>query len=134
MNLDYSCPAQRNEEPFAKLINGLESHYGTPKPPALSNPLDFIIWESIGYLVDDERRAVAFAALREEVGLKPAQTSAAPIKQLIAIATLGGIHPDPRARRLKEIALIVMSEFEGDFGTVLKLSKPAAIRALKNFP
>jgi endonuclease III len=122
------------KNPFRRIINALEAHYGTPKPPALSDPLELIIWESIGYLVDDERRAVAFEALRAQVGLKPAQIIAAPIKQLIAIAQLGGIHPDHRARRLKEIALIVMNEFDGDLSNALKLAKPAALRALKKFP
>lgn len=122
------------KKPFLKIIDALESHYGTPTPPLLSDPLHLILWESMGYLVDDERRAVAFEALRKQVGLKPANIVSAPIKLLIAIAKLGGIHPDIRARRLKEIGLIVMNEFDGDLSRALKLPKPQALKALKKFP
>jgi endonuclease III len=119
---------------FLKVISSLESHYGAPNPPLLSDPLHLIIWECIGYLVDDDRRAVAFAALRKQVGLKPANIVATPVDLLIAIAGLGGIHPDIRARRLKEIGLIVMNEFDGNLSSALKLPQPAATRALKKFP
>jgi endonuclease-3 len=122
------------KNPFQKIISKLEAHYGTPPPPLLSDPFHLILWESIGYLVDDGRRAVAFAALREQVGLKPAQIVSAPSKLLTAIARMGGIHPDERARRLKEIALIVINEFDGDLNVVLKLPKPQAIKALRKFP
>ena len=53
---------------------------------------------------------------------------------LLDIAKLGGIHPDLRARRLKEIALIALNEFDGDLGSVLQLPQPQATRALKKFP
>jgi endonuclease III len=119
---------------FKTVIKDLESHYGAPKPPLLSDPLHLILWESIGYLVDDDRRALAFEALREKVSLEPANIVSAPIRLLSAIARLGGIHPDERARRLKEIGLIVMNEFDGDLSRALKLPKPQAIKALKKFP
>ena len=119
---------------FRKIIGQLEAHYGRPTPPKLSDPLHLILFESIGYLVDDDRREAAFAALRKQVGLKPAEIIAAPIQSLVAITRLGGIHPELRARRLKEIALIVLNEFDGDLCRALKLPEPQAIRALKKFP
>lgn len=119
---------------FQKIIGQLEAHYGRPAPPKHSDPLHLILFESIGYLVDDDRREAAFAALREQVGLQPAEIIAAPIQSLVAIARLGGIHPEARARRLKEIALIVLNEFAGDLSRALKLPEPQAIRALKKFP
>jgi endonuclease III len=122
------------KNPFQKMIAALESHYGTPKAPTLSDPLHLIIWESIGYLVDDDRREVAFEALRKQVGLKPADIIAAPIRKLVSIAKLGGIQAEIRARRLKEIALIVLNEFDGDLNSALKLPEPQAMRAMKKFP
>ena len=47
---------------------------------------------------------------------------------------MGGIQPEVRARRLKEIALIVLNEFDGNLSNALKLPEPQAIRALKKFP
>jgi len=125
--------AQR-ETTFSKLVRALETHYGPPPPPPASDPLELILYESIGYLCDDDRRQAAFAALREQVGLKPAEILAAPIKSLVAIAKLGGIQPEIRARRLKEIALIVLNEFDGDLRNAVALPVAQAIRALKKFP
>ena len=119
---------------FKKIIKALEVHYGRPHPPSLSDPLHLILFESIGYLVDDNTREVAFAALRNQVGLEPGDIIAAPIQSLVAVTRLGGIQPEIRARRLKEIALIVLNEFEGDLRKALDLPAPQAIRALKKFP
>jgi len=119
---------------FKQIIGKLEAQYGRPAPPKFSDPLDLIIFESIGYLVDDDRREAAFEALRQQVGLRPAEIMAAPLQSLVAIARLGGIQPEIRARRLKEIALIVSNEFAGDLSSALKLPAPQAIRALKKFP
>jgi endonuclease-3 len=118
---------------FLEIISRLESHYGRPKP-ILADPLDLILWENIGYLADDARREQAFAALREQVGLKPTDILAAPIEKLISITKLGGIHPELRAQRLKEIAHIVLNNFAGHLGTALELPLPKAIKALKKFP
>lgn len=119
---------------LAKIVSALESHYGPPKPPKVSDPLHLIVWESIGYLVDDERRESAFAALRKQVGLKPTDILSAPIEQLVQVTKLGGIHPELRAQRLKEIAHIVLNDFAGDLKSALKLPLRQATKAFKKFP
>src|SRR6266851_2233227 len=119
---------------FLKIIASLESHYGRPKPPPISGPLQLILFENIGYLCDDERRELAFAGLREQVGLKPTDILAAPIQQLVAITKLGGIHPELRAQRLKETAQIVLNDFDGDLAKALRLPFLKAIKELKKFP
>src|SRR5438477_8276268 len=68
---------------LSTIIKKLEKHYGIPEPP-LADPLQIIIWESIGYLVEDDRRALAFEELRKKVGFSPDRILAAPIEQLIA--------------------------------------------------
>jgi endonuclease-3 len=119
---------------FQKIISLLESHYGRPKSPTISDPLQLILWENIGYLSDDDRREAAFASLRENVGLRPTDILSASTDRLVAITRLGGIHPELRAQRLKEIAYIVLNDFDGDLSTALKLPLPKAIKALKKFP
>jgi endonuclease III len=47
---------------------------------------------------------------------------------------LGGIFPEQRAARLKEIAALVKHTFAGDLRTVLKRPLPEARKALKQFP
>lgn len=119
---------------FKQIVTKLESHYGTPAPPKITDPLLLIIWENIGYLVDDDRREAAYASLRDRVGLDPVTILAADTGHLIAIARLGGVHPELRATRLKEIAHIVLNDFNGDLGSVAQLPLPKAIKALKKFP
>jgi endonuclease-3 len=119
---------------LAEIVTALEAHYGRPKSPAMSDPLELILWENIGYLIDDDRREAAFTQLRQNVGLKPTDILSATPDQLITATKLGGIHPELRAQRLKEIAYIVLNDFAGDLSTALTLPLPKAIKALKKFP
>ena len=119
---------------FKAIIRDLDSHYARSKSLELSDPLQLILFENVGYLIDDARRELAFAALREQVGLKPTDILAAPIEQLIGVTKLGGIHPELRAQRLKEISRIVLNDFAGDLRNALQLPLPKAIKALKKFP
>jgi endonuclease-3 len=116
-----------------RIIAQLEKRYGTPAAP-LSDPFELILWENIGYLINDEKRKMAFERLRKEVGLKPSDILSAPPARLFEIAKLGGIHPETRAQRLREIAHIVFNDFDGDLNQALKLPLPKAIKALKKFP
>jgi endonuclease III len=124
----------RSQASFKLIVAKLESHYGTPTPPKITDPLQLIIWENIGYLVEDDRREVAFEALRKRLGLKPNEILSATPAQLIEITKLGGIHPELRATRLKEIAHIVLNDFNGDLDGVLQLPLAKAIKPLKKFP
>jgi len=98
------------------------------------DPFALIIYENVGYLVDDDKREAAFAALMNEVGLTATDILAAPREQLVRITRQGGIHPELRAARLKEIAQIVLNDFEGDLRLVLKFPQRKALQELKKFP
>ncbi len=119
---------------FPRIISVLKEHYGEPARPLNSDPFRLIVWENIGYLVDDDRRQVAFEELEKTTGLNPTAIIAAPLSELTRIAKLGGIHEGLRAQRLKEIAHITLNEFDGDLSSILKLPPPKAIKALKQFP
>ena len=119
---------------FSEIISRLEAHYGKPPLPKTTDPLGLIIHETIAYLVGGEKRDAAFAALRKNVGLKPTDILAATSEDLVEIARLGGIHPELRAARLKEIAQITLNDFAGDLSNALKLPLPQAKKALQKFP
>ena len=119
---------------FQQTIPTLEKYYGRPQPPLTRDPVGMIIWENIGYLVDDDRRRVAFEELERTTALKPAAIVARPLAELTRIAKLGGIHERLRAKRLQEIAHLALNEFDGDLSSILKLPRPKAIKALKQFP
>jgi endonuclease III len=100
----------------------------------MKDPLHLVLYENIGYLVDDQKRDKAFKELKKVIGLRPTDILAAADEDLIKVTKLGGIHPELRASRLKEIASIVLNDFEGDLTKVLDWPLPKAVKALKKFP
>ena len=117
-----------------KVVAQLAAHYGQPESPITTDPFELILLENIAYLVSDERREEAFKALRKCAGTKPHQLLAASHDDILRATKLGGMHPEQRVSRLKEIALIAMNEFGGDLKQALKLPLPTARRALRKFP
>ena len=118
-----------------KIVSRLLKHYGRPKPPMTTDAFELVLLENVAYLVSDERREEAFTALREHCGTKPHEILAAANEKILKATKLGGMHPEQRVHRLKEIALIAMNEFEGDVRQALKLLPlPQAKQALRKFP
>src|SRR5215831_11937713 len=119
---------------FRPAVERLKKHYGKPKPPITTDPFELILLENVAYLVSDERRAEAFMRLRKTVGTKPHNLIAAANAALLEVAKLGGMQPEKRATRLREMALIAMNEFDGDLSQALKLPLLKAKKALQKFP
>ncbi len=120
--------------PLQKIIDDLVDFYGRSQPPKITEPFEMILLENVAYLVNDERREQAFNALRERVGLNPAEILIAHEETLLEVARLGGMHPAARVEKLRRIAQIALQEFDGDLGRVLKQSLSQAKKALKKFP
>src|SRR5712692_4873807 len=125
-------PAPRPSLP--KIVSQLAAHYGNPPPPITTDPFELILLENVAYLVSDEGRAEAFKTLRKNAGVKPHEILAASPDDILQATKLGGMHPEQRVNRLREIALIAMNEFGGDLKQVLKLPLPKAKQALRKFP
>lgn len=119
---------------FIRIIKILEKFYGRPKPPRITDPLELILWENVAYLADDAKRAVAFAALKKKVGTRPQQILKASGQQLLEITKLGGMVPELRAQRLRQIAELVHWVFKDDLKAVLTKPLKEAKKALKKFP
>lgn len=119
---------------FAKLLNRLEKFYGKPKPPWPTDPYEMVVHRICGYPQSDALCDKAFAALQEEIGLRPKDILAASDAKLAEVMRLGGIVPELRARRLKDIAARVEDEFGGDLRAVLKMPVAEAKKVLKSFP
>jgi endonuclease-3 len=103
-----------------------------PPAPILTDPLQLILWENIGYLIDDERRNALFAEFTARVGLTPRQIEAADGAILIDIARKGGMRPEARVERWRQIARLATG---GDLDSALRsmpLSKARTL--LKGFP
>lgn len=119
---------------FQTIISKLQKTYGEPEQPVSRDPFELILWENLAYLVNDKKRAAAFLALRNEVGLLPVELMSVQLELLTNIASIGGIHAETRAYRIKECAQIALNEFDGDLSTVLQWPVKQAIKALRQFP
>src|SRR5215471_19083269 len=91
-----------------------------PPGQPLSDPLAILVWENIGYLIDDVRRAELFGEFEKKIGLKAHRIANAPMPVLIDIARRGGMHPQKRAERLIEIGKLAISECDGDIAGALR--------------
>ena len=119
---------------FKKLIARLKRHYGEPKLPPAQGPFELVMWENACYLLSDERRAAVFEGLRTQVGLDPRAILNADRDTLLALARMGGMRPETRVFRWREIARISMSQFAGDLDRILREPYETAKKALKQFP
>ena len=116
------------------VLDELEALYGRPPRLGVTDPLGLILLENVAYLLSDERRAAAFAALKRRVGLTPSKILAAPPGVLLEVAKMGGMRPETRVERLLFIARVAEMEFKGDLRRALKLPPKQARKALKMFP
>jgi endonuclease III len=119
---------------FTATVRKLERFYGRPKLPTITDPLELILLENVAYLADDEKRAAAFAALKKKIGTRPEQILKASQKQLEEITRLGGIVPELRAQRLRQIAELVHFILKDDLAAELKRPLSQAKKSLKRFP
>ncbi len=102
---------------------------------ALRDPLQLILWENIGYLIDDERRSALFDEFGARVGLRADVILKAKDGVLVDIAKRGGMNPATRVERWRVIASIAASQPNGDLVAALTALPMAKARALlKKFP
>ena len=121
-------------QPFSQTIANLKRHYGAPEAPPAKGPFELVVWENACYLLPDERRREVIEALREQVGLSAKAIDAAPDKVLLPLAKRGGMRPETRVFRWREIARVTLQQYAGDLDSILKLPYAQAKKALKQFP
>lgn len=120
--------------PLEEIVDRLRAAYGRPIALPTSDPLGLVFWENAAYLLSDERREQVFNLLCERVGLEPRRILAASHATLLEIAKLGGMHPEVRVERWREIAGIAMTEFGGTLKETVKRPLKEAKKALQRFP
>jgi len=119
---------------FTTIVRKLEKFYGRPKPPQITDPVELILFENVAYLANDKKRTAAFTALKKKIGTRAEQILKASQKQLEQITSMGGIVPELRAQRLRQIAELVHYIFNDDLEGELKKPLAQAKKALKKFP
>jgi len=119
--------------PLAALVDRLSRAYSVDRPPA--DPLRLVMWENIGYLIEDTRREKLLEEFQARVGLDADGIARAPATLLLDIAARGGMRPEMRVARWRQIAAIVRDECGGDLHGRLQAMPPAKARTLlKRFP
>ena len=119
---------------FRKLIERLQKHYDDPELPPAHGPFELVLWENACYLLPDERRREVFEGLRKQVGLTAKALDSAPDEILLPLAKRGGMRPETRVFRWREIARITLTQFGGKLDAILQEPFAQARRALKQFP
>jgi endonuclease-3 len=117
-----------------KLLDKLEKFYGNAEPCWPVDPYEFIVWWHCGYPASDTTCTKGWDKLKSEVGIERHNLLEATPRRLASVLKAGGIVPELRALRLKEIAMRVDHEFGGDLRAALVGPLPEARKILKKFP
>jgi len=102
-----------------EVLDILENLYGPQKAAGPTDPYEMILYLNCGYPATDVACSRGFEVLKREVGLKPENILAAPKAKLRKLMRFGGIVPELRAEKLKEIARLAKAELGGDLKAVL---------------
>ena len=116
-----------------ELLDRLEDFYGKQQPWWPVEPYEFLAWWYCGYPASDAACAKGWEALTREVGTEAEQLLAAKPAKLAGALKAGGMVPELRAERLKELAARVQDEFGGDLRAALIGPIAQARKTLKKF-
>jgi len=115
------------------VLQQLESHYGRQEPLWPTDPYLFLVWWYSGYPASDAACAKGWEAMNREIGVEPQRILAASPGDLAKALKPGGMVPELRAIRLKEVAARVQDEFAGDLRGALVGPMPQVRKILKTF-
>jgi endonuclease-3 len=120
---------------LAELLDTLEAFHGEQIPSWPTDPYLFLVWWQCGYPASDAACAKGWASLKGKIGVDPDRLLSVPPSKLALALKPGGMVPELRAMRLKEIAERVQKEFGGSLRATLKGLAVTQVRAaLKKFP
>jgi len=121
--------------PLARLLDSLEAFYGPQLPDWPTDPYQFLIWWHCGYPASDAACAKGWMSLTSRFEVDTESLLAANAGELAEALKPGGMVPELRAARLKEIAERVQKEFGADLcGSLRRMPIARARTALKKFP
>jgi endonuclease III len=131
---NISPSVQQSRLTLPDVLDRLQTFYGRQKPSFPVDPYEFLVWWHCGYPASDVACAKGWDKLTREVGIEPDKLLGATPLKLAAALRPGGMVPELRAERLKEIAIRVQNEFGGDLRAALVGSLAQTRKRLKTFP
>jgi endonuclease III len=125
---------RKKSSPISGLLKVLESFYGRQEPSWPTDPYLFLVWWHCGYPASDTACAKGWQSLTQEIGVDPEDLLEASPANLGRALRPGGMVPELRAMRLKEIAARVKDEYAGDLRSALVGRITQVRKLLKKFP
>jgi len=120
---------------LTQLLDVLAASHGEQAAPWPTDPYLFLVWLHCGYPASEAKCAKGWESLSSQVGVDAERILKANPVQLASALKPGGMVPELRAMRLKEIAERVLKQYGGDLREGLNgLSVAQARGALKQFP
>lgn len=119
---------------LARILDRLEAFYGRLRAPWPSDPYEMILWTNCGYPASEAKCTRGFAALKQEIGLKPEQILKAPRGKLARVLRNSTMIPQLGAERLKQIAHMVRKDYGDDLRAAILGPLLKARKILKKFP
>jgi endonuclease III len=120
---------------ITKILDALELLYGKQSARAPTDPYELLVWWHCGYPASAERCSTGWQSIAGKIGTTPADLLAVPAAKLALALKAGGMVPELRATRIKELAQRTAGEFAGDLRLALtRLPTAQARKLLKTFP
>jgi endonuclease III len=117
-----------------QILDHLESIYGVQEPWWPTDPYLFLLWWHSGYPASDTACAKGWESLNRKIGATPETILRTRDEDLANALRAGGMVPELRAARVKEIATRVLSDFGGDLRSGLAGPLKEVRKTLKSFP
>jgi endonuclease-3 len=130
----YSSSMHEMRTSTPAILERLEAFYGSQEPCWPTDPYSFLVWWHCGYPASDVACARGWESVNKSIGVRPEQLLTTSTAKLTSALAAGGMVPERRAMRLKEIAARVESEFAGDLRGRLLGALPEIRKMLKRFP
>ena len=119
--------------PLRAYIDRLRTLYGRPKRPIPSGPFEWIIWEHVAAVPDDEQRAIVFRTLRQKIGTTPQAVLRTPKPKMLELLAPGGPNAGARLSQLREAAELMIEIGLARVRTLVRESPAEAKKLLKRF-
>ena len=118
----------------SEILDALERFHGRQEPCWPTDPYRFLVWWHSGYPASDAACGRGWDSLVKNIGVEPGQLLAAKPAKLTAALKPGGMIPESRGQRLKEIAARVKDGLAGDLTAALQGPAGQVRKLLKTFP
>jgi endonuclease III len=125
---------RRTRLTLPEILNQLEAFYGKHEPCWPSDPYLFLLWWYCGYPASEGSCNKGWKELTGRIGTDPDAILEVHPAKLAAALKPGGMFPELRAERMKEVILRIKNEFDGDLRAALAGPVTKAHKILKTFP